>query len=262
MKRLFLFLLIASCSFAADPTTPSSPVASRRLRSGTTLPATCRVAEVFFDTDATAGQNVYGCTATNTWTLQGGSATGAGILGPYAIGTTLPTAEAGNTGWIAVVDNGADASDCTVGGGTTAVLCRSNGSAWVALGNGNGTSGSKVFTFVIPGTGVTGVLQDTDDVLTTVWQNELGQGITITGISCETDSATPTRIQLTRRDGSPANILTDNTGAGLDCSSTRASGTIDTNEDNIANDQGIGFTLVTAGGAGKEVSVTVTYTLD
>lgn len=42
---------------------------------GTALPATCTVGQVFFDTDATAGQNVFGCTATNTWTLQSGGAT-------------------------------------------------------------------------------------------------------------------------------------------------------------------------------------------
>lgn len=39
---------------------------------GTTAPATCAVGEVFFDSDATAGSNWYGCTASNTWTLLGG----------------------------------------------------------------------------------------------------------------------------------------------------------------------------------------------
>lgn len=40
-----------------------------------TLPGTCAVGEVYFDADATAGSNLYGCTATNTWTLQGGGST-------------------------------------------------------------------------------------------------------------------------------------------------------------------------------------------
>lgn len=42
------------------------------------LPATCTVGEEYFATDATAGQNKYFCTATNTWTQQlngGGGAT-------------------------------------------------------------------------------------------------------------------------------------------------------------------------------------------
>jgi hypothetical protein len=41
------------------------------------LPATCSVGEVVFKTDATAGQNVYGCTAADTWILQGDAATGS-----------------------------------------------------------------------------------------------------------------------------------------------------------------------------------------
>lgn len=39
---------------------------------GTAVPGTCTIGDYFFDTDATAGQNVFGCTATNTWTVQGG----------------------------------------------------------------------------------------------------------------------------------------------------------------------------------------------
>jgi hypothetical protein len=42
------------------------------LPNSTTLPATCGVGQIYFDTDATAGQNFFGCTATNTWTLQAG----------------------------------------------------------------------------------------------------------------------------------------------------------------------------------------------
>lgn len=48
-----------------------------RLKTGTAAPATCTVGDAFFDTDATAGQNIYGCTATNTWTLMGDGGGGA-----------------------------------------------------------------------------------------------------------------------------------------------------------------------------------------
>ena len=40
---------------------------------GTTLPSTCSVGMSFFKTNATAGSNIYGCTATNTWTVEGAS---------------------------------------------------------------------------------------------------------------------------------------------------------------------------------------------
>ncbi|MDQ2901269.1 MAG: hypothetical protein M3Y07_15940 [Acidobacteriota bacterium] len=39
-------------------------------KTGTTLPAHCGVGEYFFKIDAAAGQNVFGCTATDVWTGQ------------------------------------------------------------------------------------------------------------------------------------------------------------------------------------------------
>lgn len=62
------------------------------------------------------------------------------VLGPYTIGAganRLPAASAAN-GWISVVTDGTSASDCAVGGGSMAALCRSNGSAWLALGGSGG----------------------------------------------------------------------------------------------------------------------------
>jgi hypothetical protein len=47
------------------------------LNKGTTPPGACAVGDVFYDTDATAGQNLYGCTATDVWTLQPGGGSGA-----------------------------------------------------------------------------------------------------------------------------------------------------------------------------------------
>ena len=41
-------------------------------KAGTMAPAACAVGDTFFDTDATAGSNLFGCTAVNTWTLLGG----------------------------------------------------------------------------------------------------------------------------------------------------------------------------------------------
>lgn len=41
-------------------------------KTGTALPGTCTVGDTFFDTDDPAGQNLYACTATNTWTLISG----------------------------------------------------------------------------------------------------------------------------------------------------------------------------------------------
>jgi hypothetical protein len=44
---------------------------------GDTLPSTCAVGDVFFDTDAAAGANIFGCTSTDFWTLQSGGGGGS-----------------------------------------------------------------------------------------------------------------------------------------------------------------------------------------
>ena len=49
---------------------------TKPFKSGGTLPATCAQGEMFFLTAASAGTNLYGCTATNTWTLQTGGGGG------------------------------------------------------------------------------------------------------------------------------------------------------------------------------------------
>lgn len=58
------------------------------------IPATCTVSELYFATDATAGQNLYECTPTNVWTQQlnsgaAGASTSLGNLAAVAINTTL-----------------------------------------------------------------------------------------------------------------------------------------------------------------------------
>lgn len=57
----------------------SSNTSTAPVKAGTTLPGTCSTPQLFFDTDATAGQNLFACTSTNTWTLQSGGG-GSGIL--------------------------------------------------------------------------------------------------------------------------------------------------------------------------------------
>jgi len=55
-----------SVDFSANTSTKPS-------KTGTAFPATCSIGETFFKTDAAAGANLYGCTATNIWTVQSGS---------------------------------------------------------------------------------------------------------------------------------------------------------------------------------------------
>ena len=57
---------------------------------GASNPGICSVGQVFYNTAATAGQNLYGCTATNTWTQLGGSG-GSGVSSFSAPSASWPT---------------------------------------------------------------------------------------------------------------------------------------------------------------------------
>lgn len=89
MKKLLAALAIAFVSIAAlAQTTVSTTTAANpntTILSGTTPPATCRVGPpLFFDTDATAGSNLLGCTSANTWTTMGGTLSGSGAANRLA----------------------------------------------------------------------------------------------------------------------------------------------------------------------------------
>ena len=62
----------------------TTATATKPFKSGTTLPATCKVGEAFFKTDGVPGFNYFGCTAENVWTLQNG----AGVSSVSDLGTT------------------------------------------------------------------------------------------------------------------------------------------------------------------------------
>jgi hypothetical protein len=115
-------------------------------------PATCAVGEVMFDTDATAGQNIYLCTATDTWTqVTGGSGPGAspggssgnvqynngsGGFGAEAALTYDSTTNILASGKIRIVDTCTLGASTTVAagtlcfGGTTDGMLASDGSNW------------------------------------------------------------------------------------------------------------------------------------
>src|SRR5262245_58045650 len=67
--------------FSAAPST-------RPAKTGTSLPSICAVGEMFFLSNATnPGENLYGCTATNTWTLQGDKIPAQGGFGGASMTT-------------------------------------------------------------------------------------------------------------------------------------------------------------------------------
>lgn len=81
MRQKSLVLIFAAVSIAAAQTKIdlrtqgksvdfSAATSTKPSKTGTAFPATCSIGETFFKTDAAAGANLYGCTATNIWTVQ------------------------------------------------------------------------------------------------------------------------------------------------------------------------------------------------
>lgn len=68
MKKLLLALLLLAGAAQAQISNAPALLGQK----GTSTPATCQVGQLFFDTNAAAGSNVFGCTSANTWTLMGG----------------------------------------------------------------------------------------------------------------------------------------------------------------------------------------------
>ena len=62
-------------SKAVDFTTASF---TRPVKTGTALPAACLVGDMFFNTAAASGANLYGCVGANTWALESGGSQGGG----------------------------------------------------------------------------------------------------------------------------------------------------------------------------------------
>lgn len=85
MRNWVVMVMLASWSAAAqtqiDLRTQAKSVdfsganSTKTLKTGTALPPTCVVGEVFFNTSAPAGANIYACTAANTWSVQGATGT-------------------------------------------------------------------------------------------------------------------------------------------------------------------------------------------
>lgn len=104
---------------------------TRTMTVGSTLPATCVVGQLFFNTAASAGQNVYGCTLTNTWSALGNVPSLGGDLSG-----TLPSASVAKIKGTSIPAN--SASDQTIVTTSSAV------GSWAGLPNCLDSSGQHL----------------------------------------------------------------------------------------------------------------------
>ena len=64
---------------------------TRPVKTGTSLPATCTTGDMFLNLAGAAGNNLYACTATNTWTVQAGAQSNSGLPDPGTNGIVVRT---------------------------------------------------------------------------------------------------------------------------------------------------------------------------
>lgn len=189
---------------------------ARGLAHGTVVPTTCSPGQIFFKTDATAGQNIYECAATNTYTQQlnsGGSPiTGAttNAIVTAASATTLQTPSSGAT-----VDSSGNLKATTLSsGGSTDASCDGTAGC-VILQQGTQPSGLSAangiqhvapnsvtaYRVVEPGTAASGL------PLWTNAANVITESILALGSNVGTFLTTPSSANL-------AAAITDETGTG------------------------------------------------
>jgi hypothetical protein len=79
---------------AKNPDFSAMPI-TRPVTVGTSLPSTCTIGQLYFNSAAAAGGNLYSCTSANTWTVigsaSGGSAGNATTIQGAAVSSTAPT---------------------------------------------------------------------------------------------------------------------------------------------------------------------------
>lgn len=76
----------------------SSSASTSPMKVGTTLPGSCMVGQAFFKSDATPGQNIYLCPASNTWTPIQGGGTNSGKPSAQVVSMTTEFSNTYNLG--------------------------------------------------------------------------------------------------------------------------------------------------------------------
>lgn len=110
--------------------------ATKPMQTGTTLPATCSVGQMFFETTAPAGNNLFACSATNVWT----EIVGNGVTSVTA-GTGIVTAQTGAVATVAV-DETVIPSEAMVQDTTSNIVTITSSSTSALTGTMNPTLGA------------------------------------------------------------------------------------------------------------------------
>ncbi len=77
----------------------TNAASTKPFKTGSVLPSTCAIGDSYFKTNATAGQNLYSCTAVNTWTLEAG---GSGLPNLSGNADRLLGTDGAAANWVAL----------------------------------------------------------------------------------------------------------------------------------------------------------------
>lgn len=223
---ILVFLLFPSFLWSQGYTPGRTAV---MLRPGTTLPSTCTIGEVWFDTDATAGGNIYGCTAADTWTAQGSGGAelseNKGITGGYPgleLSAGAPAAgSCDGNGWVVVDTTNEDLYFCSDGAGGNPRLSHANSVAYTSVQGDSGSAtppaAGATVTFV-GGTGLTSVAADgSPDTVTFNIDNHV-KSIYFPAGALSTDGtqcAAPAEVTINSGPKTWTIICTDNDGSTI-----------------------------------------------
>jgi hypothetical protein len=107
---------------------------TRPVSVGTTLPASCQVGQLYFNSAAAAGSNLYACTAANTWTVESATASTPGVTMASQLGDFAPGL---SNGTLTIGANCSGTTPCNVRVGT-AVYRFTNPATVTATGSTSG----------------------------------------------------------------------------------------------------------------------------
>ena len=117
---------------------------TRPIAVGTALPATCQVGQLFFNSAAAAGSNLYACTATNVWTLEAGGSGGSGSGSGASFAAQLGDFSTSLASGTLTIGSGCSASTpCNVRIGNTVYTFKSS-----ATVTSSGSTSGLVFIYV------------------------------------------------------------------------------------------------------------------
>ena len=125
----------------------SAAISTKPVTTGTSLPSICGVGQMFFLSNAPAGQNVYGCTTANNWTLQsvGGGASGVTVESAgSAVGANSTLNFSGGAGVLYAISNTGSAISIQTSANTAVVptlaSLQSGGTLFCASASGSGNT--------------------------------------------------------------------------------------------------------------------------